>query len=214
MITKVQLWAAPRSTQPIPSRPLLFHVTGHTNPAWSLCGTARHLADHKRVDATTVPPKARCRALGCIDAWPPLPKPVRHPAAICQTDHCTALATHATSRLGITETLMLCEWCAAHYRHRHYPAASVTRLEAYGVALAAATPAGFLYRITTGILGELRPCGIGNAAEARLRLDQARRDGWAVQVQPAGGWRAAHITTGFAGELTQVISLDPYPAGS
>lgn len=133
------------------------------------------------------------------------------PPALCQDDHCTALATHATHRLGSSEVLVLCHWCAAHYRHRHYPAAALTRLAAYEVALAAATPTGVLYRLAVGILGDLRPAGICNAAEASLRLGQARRDGWAVQVQPGGGWRGADISTGWAGQLAEAISLDPYP---
>lgn len=212
MSVKVQFWAAPRSTRATPRRPLLFHMTGHaTTRTRSLCGTARHLAISNRTDATTVPATARCRALGCADAWPPLPQPVLSPAVLCRTDHCTALATHATSRLGTTDTYVMCQWCAAHYRHRYYPAVTLTELEAYGIALAAATPTGCLYRITVGILGDLRPAGICNAPEARLRLNQVRRDGWAIQVQPSGGWRAADITTGWAGQLTQAVSLDPYP---
>lgn len=215
MITKVQFWAAPSAIPPRPSRPLIFHMTGHTHSGntWSLCGTARRLADHKRTDASTVPIADRCRAIGCADAWPPLHRTIHSPAALCQTDHCNALATHTTTRLGTTEAFVLCHWCAARYRHRYYPAVTLIQLGAYDAALAAATPAGHLYRITTGLLGDPQPSGTCNAAEARLRLERACRDGWAIQVQAAGGWSAADITTGFVGELTQAITLAPYPVG-
>lgn len=215
MIAKVQMWAAPRTTQPKSSRPLIFHMTGHTHSGntWSLCGTARHLADHKRIDASTVPIADRCRALGCADAWPPLSRTIHSPAALCQTDHCNALATHTTTRLGTTEAFVLCHWCAIRYLHRHYPAATLIQLGAYDAALAAAAPTGRLYRITAGLLGDPLRSGTCNSSEARLRLDQVRRDGWAIQVQPSGGWRAANITAGFVGELTQTITFDPYPVG-
>lgn len=134
-------------------------------------------------------------------------------AVLCATDTCGALATHAALHrtLDGATTSVLCQWCAGNHQYRHHPSVTVTALAAYAPALAAAAPDGQLYRITAGILGDPRPIGICNSAEARLRLGQAQRDGWAVQIFPGGGWRAASVGTGRAGQLTTAITLTPHP---
>ena len=219
MTTTAQLWAATRDLTLRPAedactRPVM-HLAATPDPdgtVRSRCRKAILNPNGPTRPAADVPEGDRCHAPGCRAAWPTRPIPPPTPAMLCTTIDCPALATHTATRShlnGPDTTAVLCEWCALRYRHRHHAAVTLERLEAWGTALADAIPDG-LYRISVGLLGDLRPAGVCNAAEARLRLAQARRDGYAVQVLPGGGFRAGSTAGGWVGEINDVIVLRPY----
>lgn len=140
--------------------------------------------------------------------------PVPPAAVMCPTTGCGALATHTAGRPTRDRTVkveVLCEICAVRYRHRHHPAATVWPTDAYSTALARALHNRQLYRIWVGLLADLRPVGTCNAAEARIRLEQVQREGWAVQVFPDGGLRAVDPAGSFVGDLSRALVLQAYP---
>lgn len=197
------------------------HVAGTPDPdgtVRSRCRRAILNPNGPTRSPADVPEDDRCRQPGCHAAWPPLPAPLvppPTPATLCTTDDCQALATHTAGRPTPERTVkveVLCEICAVRYRHRHHPAATIWPTDTYRAILARALPRGQLYRIWVGLLADLRPAGVCNAAEARLRLDQVQREHWAVQVFPDGGLRAADPAGSFVGDLSRTLVLQAYPS--